>query len=49
MALKIFTSRPGIMIGYRGNMIDKYKPLIQEIYPQITSIEFEETDPDYLL
>lgn len=42
--LKICTDRPGLMIGFHGKLINKYKNKIQEKFPNIEEIEFIETD-----
>lgn len=46
--LTICTDRPGLMIGYKGILVEKYKKKIQEILSNIESIEFVETDSWYI-
>lgn len=43
--ITIYTDRPGPLIGYRGERIDRYKTKLKAvIYPKITDIRLEETD-----
>ena len=46
--IKICTDRPGLMIGYRGELVDKYKKKLREINSNLESIEFVETDSCYI-
>ncbi len=46
--LKICTSRPGLMIGYRGELVAKYKEKLNKIDRYIKEIEFVETDSWYI-
>ena len=46
--IKICTDRPGIMIGYGGMLVDKYKEKLKEINPKLERIEFVETDSWYI-
>lgn len=38
----IITNRPGIMIGYKGNLVNKYKEKIKEYGWKINIIEAQE-------
>lgn len=40
--LRIFTTRPGVMIGRAGIIVDKYKALMQNKIIGFKSIEFAE-------
>ena len=46
--LTICTSKPGLMIGKKGVMINKYLTKIKEIAPNIENVEFVETDSWYI-
>ena len=46
--LKIYTNRPGPMIGLHGCLYEKYKTKLQEIMPTLKEIKFEETDRWYI-
>lgn len=39
----IYTDRPGLMIGYKGVLIDKYRKALQEEHFKNVLIEFVET------
>ena len=39
----IYTDRPGLMIGYKGSLIDKYKKALQEQHYRTVEIKFVET------
>ena len=44
-AIAIFTDRPGFMIGYHGELINKYKKMIESsLYMKDVKIVFEELD-----
>lgn len=48
--LTICTSRPGIWIGYRGKLVNKYKEIIQrDCYSSLQHVKFVETDRHFLL
>ena len=42
--LKICTDRPGIMIGFHGNTVDKYTEIFKSYDKNFEKIEFIETD-----
>lgn len=46
--LKICTDKPGLMIGFHGELVDKYKKILNGIDKYIKEIEFVETDPWYI-
>ena len=46
--IKICTDKPGLMIGYRGELVNKYKEKLKEVNPKLEKIEFVETDSWYI-
>lgn len=46
--LKICTNKPGYMIGKGGCLVNKYKSIICDKFPNIKNIEFIETDFWYI-
>ena len=42
--LKIMTTRPGVMIGYKGELINKYREKLRIEFPDIKEIQFIESD-----
>lgn len=46
--LKICTDRPGMMIGFRGELVNKYTEKLNKVDKYIKEIEFVETDPWYI-
>lgn len=46
--LKICTNKPGLMIGFRGELVNKYTELLNKADRYIKGIEFVETDSWYI-
>ena len=46
--IKICTDRPGLMIGFHGVLVDKYKDKLKAVCPKLEHIEFIETDSWYI-
>ena len=46
--LKICTNRPGLMIGYKGELVYKYTELLNKADKYIKGVEFVETDSWYI-
>ncbi|MFR3656705.1 MAG: hypothetical protein ACLTWK_00285 [Eisenbergiella sp.] len=46
--VNICTSKPGLMIGLKGKLVDKYKERLKRFYPDLKYIEFIETDHWYI-
>ena len=42
--IKICTDKPGLMIGYKGDLVNKYREKFKKINPNLVKIEFVETD-----
>lgn len=42
--LKIMTTSPGVMIGYKGELINKYREKLRIAFPDIKEIQFIESD-----
>ena len=42
--LTICTARPGYMIGYHGQLIEKYKEKLSQIYKVVNEIKFIEVE-----
>ena len=42
--IKICTDKPGLMIGYKGELVNKYREKLKKINPNLEKIEFVETD-----
>ena len=42
--LKIMTTIPGVMIGYKGELINKYREKLRIAFPDIKEIQFIESD-----
>lgn len=41
--LNIYTNRAGILIGYHGEIIDRYRPMLQQLLIYMKEIKFIET------
>ena len=46
--IEIYTDKPGYMIGYRGNLYDKYKEKLKAYNPHLEHITIKETDSWYI-
>ena len=46
--LKICTNKPGLMIGFRGELVNKYTELLNKADRYIKEVEFVETDSWYI-
>ena len=46
--LKICTNKPGLMIGFRGELVNKYVELLNKADRYIKEVEFIETDSWYI-
>lgn len=46
--ITICTSRPGLMIGYKGRLVAKYKAKLKQINPRLECIKFVETSDWYI-
>ena len=43
--LTIYTDRPGVLIGFKGKLIDKFTEKLKEVpFPKIVEVKIEETD-----
>ena len=46
--LKIFTDRPGMMIGPHGKTISKYSDIIKKDFDRVELVEIVETDSEII-
>ena len=46
--IKICTNKPGLMIGYKGELINKYREKLKKVNRDLEKIEFVETDDWYI-
>ena len=47
--LTLFASRPGVLIGAHGRLVEKYKKILGElIWPQIRKVDLVETEPRWV-
>ena len=46
--LKICTNKPGLMIGFRGELVNKYAEMLNKADRYIKEVEFVETDSWYI-
>lgn len=48
LTFKVYTNRPGLMIGYKGQLIDKYKEKLEEYCRREVKIEWVETQNSFV-
>ena len=48
LVFKVYTNRPGLMIGYRGELVNKYREKLKEYSRREVKIEFVETHKSFI-